>query len=116
MKTLYRVKLNTTTVSDDSQKDGYLASYCKIMEYTRGEALKKARMFDGKIEKAPLKVVKKQTYKIWLSIEELTVFTDGTEELKDFEGIDDIASIGKFNALGAARAFIENIYNTYGGE
>jgi len=55
MKTnYYRVKLNETHNAKPSQIiEGYLGNAFgngEIMEYTRGEAIKKARMFNGKIE------------------------------------------------------------------
>jgi|GEM_PF-3623724 hypothetical protein len=116
MKILYRVRIDPAQVRKDCQKDGYLADYGKIIEYTRGEAIKKARMFGGKIEKAPAKVIAKKRYKLWLSIEECTEFTDGTEEFKDLEDIDATASFGQFDTPEAARKFLKNLCDNYGGE
>lgn len=56
MKTqkLYKVKLNEVHhAKADQIINGYLGNIFgngKIAEYTRGEAIKKARMFNGKIE------------------------------------------------------------------
>ena len=53
MKTqkLFRVKLNkNNNAQADQQKDGYLALFGKIQKYTRGQAIKKAKLFGGKIE------------------------------------------------------------------
>jgi len=50
---LYKVKLNEGhTAKSDQVINGYLASFPNELGiYTRGEALKKAKMFGGKIEK-----------------------------------------------------------------
>lgn len=40
---------------DSINKDGYLQFSNKIVCYTRGTAIKKARLFDGKIEKLTVK-------------------------------------------------------------
>jgi len=54
----YRVKLNAKHYAQPDQiKDGYLAGFGVIQTYTRGEALKKARMFEGKIELVKLSTV-----------------------------------------------------------
>jgi hypothetical protein len=84
---LYRVKLDQNSRYQPNQiKDGYLArDGMVIMEYTRGIAIKKARTFNGKIEKAPDKVVKKVSYKLWITVEKFTEFTDGTEEYEDIK-------------------------------
>jgi hypothetical protein len=47
---LYRVKVDLSTLDADKTKNGYLAAFGSITYYTRGQALKKARMFGGKIE------------------------------------------------------------------
>lgn len=53
---MYRVKLSKgNTAKANQKKKGYLANFGTIAEYTRGEAIKKARMFGGKIEIAPAK-------------------------------------------------------------
>lgn len=84
---LYRVKLDQNSkYRPDQIKDGYLAmDGMVIMEYTRGIAIKKARVFNGKIEKAPDKVVKKVGYKLWITIEKCTEYIDGNEEYEDIE-------------------------------
>lgn len=47
-KTLWIVKLNeTSTARLDQERFGFLACGQRIAAYTRGEALKKARMFSG---------------------------------------------------------------------
>lgn len=47
----YRVKLNNPEDTPSHQQiDGYLAAWGSIMKYTRGQALKKAKVFNGKIE------------------------------------------------------------------
>lgn len=59
MKTKYRVKLNDlekhiglNNFADlDQVKDGYLAFHGVIQEYDKVEAAKKAKWFEGKIEK-----------------------------------------------------------------
>lgn len=52
MKVRYRVVLKeNNTAKDDQKKDGYLASFGRIGSYTRGEAIKKADMFGGEIER-----------------------------------------------------------------
>lgn len=55
MKVRYKVKLNNPKKADHITnhvtKDGYLMSFGRTATYTRGEAIKKARMFDGKIER-----------------------------------------------------------------
>lgn len=49
---LYKVKLKTPQESQpDHHINGYLGCNDTLGIYTRGEALKKARMFNGKIEK-----------------------------------------------------------------
>jgi hypothetical protein len=56
----YRVKLQDNhSANEDQIINGYLGNAFgngKIMEYTRGHAIKKARMFGGKIELAPLNI------------------------------------------------------------
>ena len=47
---LYRVKVDLSTLDADKTKNGYLAAFGSIVYYTRGQAIKKARMFGGKIE------------------------------------------------------------------
>lgn len=49
-------KKNTENVN----KEGYLQFIGKIVCYTRGVAIKKARLFDGKIEKLTVKFDKKK--------------------------------------------------------
>ncbi len=49
MAQLYKVK--TEEKDADVDKDGFLRSFGVTHQYTRGEAIKKARMFNGKIEK-----------------------------------------------------------------
>lgn len=47
---MYIVKLTETSEADPDQvADGHLGTFGQIKEYTRGEAIKKARMFNGKI-------------------------------------------------------------------
>jgi hypothetical protein len=46
---LYKVKTNEKGV--DVDKEGFLRSFGVTRQYARGEALKKARMFNGKIVK-----------------------------------------------------------------
>ncbi len=49
---LYKVKLNDPEASQpNSHSNGYLAIEGELALYKRGEALKKAILFDGKIEK-----------------------------------------------------------------
>jgi hypothetical protein len=117
---LYRVKLNNPQIiAKDRQIDGYLGNWLdngKICEYTRGEAIKKAHAFDGKIEKAAEKVVAKTSFKLQISVLEHTVFTDGTEEF-DAVDTDDARNqikIGKFVSVEAAREFMRNLDNIYG--
>ena len=93
---LYRVKINTAIVREDCQKDGYLAVNGRIADYSRGEAIKKARAFDGKIEKstakkytiAELKIAqisaKKIDKQILIDLEESASFRDTDNELKEF--------------------------------
>ncbi|MBN1156719.1 hypothetical protein JXA85_03825, partial [Candidatus Woesearchaeota archaeon] len=48
---LYKVKLSKDSdARPDQIINGYLAAFGEVMEYTRGEAIKKARMFNGSIE------------------------------------------------------------------
>jgi len=119
---LYRVKLNNPQIiAKDRQIDGYLGNWLdngKICEYTRGEAIKKAHAFDGKIEKVPAKIVAKTSYKLQISVFDHTVFTDGTE---DFDAVDpddkrNTISIGKFVSVEAAKAYMKTLYDTYSGE
>lgn len=49
MVMLYKVKI---------KEDEYLMSFGKVQEYTRGQALKKARMFNGKIEHSSSQTVR----------------------------------------------------------
>ena len=119
---LYRVKLNNPEIiAKDRQIDGYLANFLdngKICEYTRGQALKKARMFDGKIEKAPVKVIAKTSFKLQISVLVHTVFTDGSEEFDAFdpEGTRNTINIGRFISVEAAKAYMRTLYGTYGGQ
>jgi len=51
----YRVKLMPVTdARPDQQCNGYLAWMGRTMEYTRREALNKARIFNGILEKVQL--------------------------------------------------------------
>ena len=57
MRYYYRVKLlKGHTAQEDQQVDGYLAFYGIIQRYSRSEAIKKARLFGGKIESKERKV------------------------------------------------------------
>lgn len=48
---LFKVKLLPEHTAKQGQHiDGYLASFGTVAEYTRGQAIKKAQMFGGKIE------------------------------------------------------------------
>lgn len=54
----YKVKLNADHKAQPNQiKDGYLAGFGIIQTYTRGEAIKKASMFNGSIELVKLSTV-----------------------------------------------------------
>lgn len=85
---LYRVRVKPNPqCKADHIKDGFLfdPELNEIMEYTRGIAIKKANAFGGKIEKAPAKVVKQESFKLYVVIEKLTEFTDGTEKYEDVD-------------------------------
>lgn len=47
---LYKVKIDHTEL--DADKDGFLMSFGETAQYTRGEAIKKAKMFNGRIIKS----------------------------------------------------------------
>lgn len=47
---LFRVKVDPSTLKAEQTKNGYLTAFGSIVYYTRKEALKKARMFGGKID------------------------------------------------------------------
>jgi len=54
----YKVALKENhKAKTDQIKDGYLADYGVVQTYTRGEAIKKARMFSGEIELVQLSSV-----------------------------------------------------------
>jgi len=61
----YKVKLNAP-IKTDQEKDGYLAVFGKIQEYSRGEAIKKSKMFNGKIEKV---ISTKKIFRVYIDIE-----------------------------------------------
>jgi hypothetical protein len=59
------------------------------------------------------KVVKK-SFKIWVVIEEQTMFEDGSEEYKDLE--DNVQSAGHFDTLEEAEAILNEINKNYEGD
>jgi len=93
---MYRVKLLIGhTAKEDQHKNGYLGypHEDNPIEYTRGEAIKKARMFGGKIEKAPFKKEKNVSIKkqkqiiedlITLAYEEIAAQEDHNEDGGEF--------------------------------
>lgn len=52
MAEFYRVKVSegSTQAKPEQIINGYLAAFGEVQKYTRGQAIKKARMFNGKIE------------------------------------------------------------------
>ena len=49
---LYKVRTEEKGI--DVNDDGFLMSFGVVQQYTRGEAIKKARMFNGKISKGEI--------------------------------------------------------------
>ena len=85
---LFKVKLNPLNSAEaDQQIHGYLAAYNRVMKYTRGEAIKKAKMFGGKIESATTS--KKTKLQLLLEIKNGTlIFTASTSNNIDITLID----------------------------
>jgi stress response protein YsnF len=60
------------------------------------------------------KQVKRKTYKVWMVVEELTEFTDGTERFKDIE--DHTRSVGRFDTIEEANNQMNEVANQYEGD
>ena len=58
--------------------------------------------------------VKRVTYKVWMVIEELTEFEDGTEAFKDIE--DNPRSVGRFDTLDEAYNQMNEVADQYEGD
>lgn len=70
---LYKVKLNEGhSAKPDQNIDGYLAESGMMCLYTRGEAIKKAKAFNGKIEKHGKNYTVNETSIVDLSKQELS--------------------------------------------
>lgn len=87
---LYRVALmHPSRVEPDQNVRGYLGHNGETCLYTRGEAIKKARVFGGKIEKYGKDYVANELKMIQLSKQELSPEVqrqlDGLEAYMDFD-------------------------------
>jgi hypothetical protein len=51
MQQMYNVKLENDAYPQNTTKDGFLSWHGEICNYTRGQAIKKARIFNGKVVK-----------------------------------------------------------------
>ena len=81
---LYKVKLNDPEASQpNTHSNGYLASEGELALYKRGEALKKAILFAGKIEKHGKNYTATEVKVLQLSRKEIS--TDVIRQLEDRE-------------------------------
>jgi hypothetical protein len=68
MKQVYKVKLDENHLATPDQiKDGYLGNEFMVFTYSRGEALKKARVFGGTIEKHKWSFLAKEVKMVQIS-------------------------------------------------
>ncbi|HEY4755776.1 MAG TPA: hypothetical protein VIH28_06965 [Ignavibacteriaceae bacterium] len=109
-KKLYRVVLKENNhARADQKRNGYLASYGVIQEYTRGEAIKKARAFGGEIELVKHNILKSMHKMSIMTMPENVLLDDVVKLLKGREAFKDVTDMSE-------RIFQGDIFAEISGE